>query len=591
MNWGSPLWLFALIGVLVLTGVVVLSGFLHRRKLAGAFGGDFLYRILPLGVRVRRTLRDVLGLMALAAAVIALAEPRFDKEIRTITTKGTDLVLCVDLSRSMDAKDVDPSRLERARREIADLSKILTGDRVGLVLYAGGAYPRMPLTEDYKAIELVLRESDTATFEAQGSELGDAIRVASKLLENSQQQAGQAIVVFSDGETHRSDDALAAAKEAAAKDIAVYTVGIGSEPSPIPLPNGKWLKRGSETVLTTPDDSTLKEVARISGGAYVKSVASATDMQQLYQNAIRTNIRAVERDAQQREVWKSAYQWPLGFAVLALIFGSWLGDGKRLFGAAASLLLAFSLLRPAPAMASSLADADALYRAGKFVEAADQLTELSLEQPTDPSIYDRLGAARYRGADYEGAARAFEQASRLRGGGDPDSLFGAGNAHYLAGRLEQALERYDEILASNPDHPGAAANKDMLMKELEARRLIQPPPPPPPEPSEGDDEEQDPSEQQDQEQQQQQQEQSDSEEGDPEDSEEQQQEPQDQEGDPGEEQETEGEAEEQDSEGSPDEQLEESGPITEGEAHRLLDGVKEGSQKVHIKGPPGGNPW
>ena len=591
MNWGSPLWLFGLPVVGVLVGVVALAGYLHRRKLGGAFGGDFLSRILPLAVRVRRTLRDVAALIGLAAAVIALAEPRFDKEIRTITTKGTDLVLCVDLSLSMDAQDVDPSRLERARREISDLSKLLVGDRVGLVLYAGGAYPRMPLTEDYRAIELVLRESDTSTFEAQGSELGSAIRVAAKLLENSQQQAGQAIVVFSDGETHDPDDALAAAREAADKNIAVYTVGIGSEASPIPLANSRWLKSGSETVLTSPDDSTLKEVARITGGAYVKSVASAGDMQQLYQNAIRTNVRAVERDSQQREVWKSAYQWPLGVAVFLLLSAGWLGDGKRLFGAATALLLAFGLLHPAPVLAANLAEADALYRAGKFGEAADHLTELSLEQPNDPGVYERLGAARYRGADYEGAARAFEQASRLRPGGDNESLFGAGNAHYLAGRLEQALARYDEILETQPDHKGAAANRDMLMKELEARRLIQPPPPPPP-PQEGEDQEEqpDPNEQAG-EPQQSQPEDGDPQQGEPEDSDDPQEQPEEQQGDPGEEQESEGDPEEQESDGSADDQLAESGPITEGEAHRLLEGVKEGSQKVQIKGPPGGNPW
>ncbi len=580
MNWGAPMWLFAMPGVVALGLIVALAGVLHRRKIGNAFGGGFIDRILPIGVRVRRTLRDVSGLIGLAALVIALAEPRFDKEIRTVTTKGTDLVLCVDLSRSMDAKDVDPSRLERARREVADLSKLLIGDRVGLVLYAGGAYPRMPLTEDYRAIELVLRESDTTTFEAQGSELGDAIRVASKLLENSKQQAGQAIVVFSDGETHSAEDAVAAAREAAAQDIAVYTVGIGAEASPIPLPNGQWLKHGGETVRTSPDETILKEVARVSGGAYVKSVASAGDMRQLNSNAIRTNVRAVERDSQQREVWKSAYQWPLGLALLLLISGSWIGDGKRAFGAAAALLFALALLKPTVAVAATLADADALYRAGKFDQAADQLTELSLEEPTNPGIYERLGAARYRGQDFEGAARAFEQASRLQGGKDPSALFGAGNAHYLAGRLEQALERYDQILEVQPDHQGATTNREMLLKEMEARKLIQPPPPPPPQPGE-DQEQEDPSEQD--EQQQQEQQQDESQEGDPEDGEEQ-------EGDPTE-GEPEGDPEEQDVEGSPEEELEQSGPITEGEANRLLDGVKEGSQKVHIKGPPGGKPW
>jgi Ca-activated chloride channel homolog len=594
MNWAAPLWLVALLGVLAMVGVVGLSGYLHRRRLGAVFGGEFVWRILPLGVRVRRALRDGLGILGLACAVIALAEPRFDKEIQTITARGTDLVFCVDLSRSMDAQDVDPSRLERARREIADLTKLLAGDRVGLVLYAGGAYPRLPLTEDYRSIELVLRESDTSTFEAQGSELGSAIRSALRLLANSKTEAGQAIIVFSDGESHDGDAAAEAAREAADQGVAVYTVGIGREASPIPIEKGRWLREGQDTVLTTPDASILKEVSRITGGAFVKSVASADDMRQLYQGAIRPSVRAIERDTQQTEVWRSAYQWPLGLALLFLLVSAWIGDGKRAFGAALGLLLVGLSGVPAPAMAGDLAEADALYRAGRFGEAAEQLTELSLERPSDAEIQERLAAARYRDEDYEGAARAFDQASRLQGDGDPQALFGSGNAHYLAGRLDEALKRYDQLLEADPDHPGATANREMLLNELEARRVIQPPPPPPPEPKDGEDEEQDkPSEEEQEEQQQQQNQQSEQQEA----SEEQQEDSEEQEPSEADQQEnpddspSEQDANEDPSEGGAAGEPEESGPITDGEAHRLLDSVEEGRQKVQISGPPGGKPW
>jgi len=594
MNWASPLWLMALFAVAAMTGVVGLSGYLHRSRLRGVFGGEFVWRILPMGVRVRRTLRDGLGLLGLACAVIALAEPRFDKEIQTITARGTDLVLCVDLSRSMDAQDVDPSRLERARREIADLTKLLEGDRVGVVLYAGGAYPRLPLTEDYRAIEMVMRESDTSTFEAQGSQLGSAIRAASRLLGNSKTDAGQAIIVFSDGESHDGDGALEAAREAAEEGIVVYGVGIGREASPIPMDKGRWLREGQDTVLTTPDASILKEVARITGGAYVKSVASADDMRQLYQGAIRPNVRAVERETQQAEVWRSAYQWPLGVGLFLLLVSAWIGDGKRAFGAALGLLLVALSGVPAPALATDLAEADALYRAGRFGEAAEHLTELSLERPGDAEIQERLAAARYRDEDFEGAARAFDQASRLRGDGDPDALFGSGNAHYLAGRLDEALERYEQLLEADPNHPGATANREMLLKELEARRLIQPPPPPPPQPKDGEDEEQDkPSEdeQQDQQSQNQQSEQEGSPSEPQEESSEQQEPAEDEQTGNPDDASSEEDPNQDPAEGGSAEDPEESGPITDGEAHRLLDSVEEGGQKIQISGPPGGKPW
>src|SRR5690606_13031593 len=122
-----------------------------------------------------------------------------------------------------------PSRLERARREILDLIEVLEGDRVGLVMFAGGAYPRMPLTLDYKALELIVRELDTRTFQAQGSALGLALREATSLLENQSGDAGRAILVLSDGEVHEPDDALAAAREAAAAGITVYGLVVGNE--------------------------------------------------------------------------------------------------------------------------------------------------------------------------------------------------------------------------------------------------------------------------------------------------------------------------------------------------------------------------
>ena len=123
-----------------------------------------------------------------------------------------------------------------------DLGRQIEGDRIGLVVFAGGAYPRLPLTADFKAVQLVVGEASTDTFDTQGSNLGSAIRSGIDLLDKSQEHAGQALLVLSDGETHQVDDAIAAANLAVERKVPIFAMGIGDQPAPIPLPDGRFLQ-------------------------------------------------------------------------------------------------------------------------------------------------------------------------------------------------------------------------------------------------------------------------------------------------------------------------------------------------------------
>ncbi len=328
MTWGAPWWLIAWLAVGAVAAVVVLGARAHHRRLAAVLKGDLLARVLPRSLRARRALRDGLALAGLALAVAALAEPRFGKEVRTIEEKGVDLVIAVDLSRSMDAGDVDPSRLQRAKREVHDLAEQLGGDRVGLVAYAGGAWPRMPLSRDHDALLLMVDELSTEMFEAQGSALGAALTVAMDLFPDDQ-PSGKAILVLSDGEAHDVDDALAAADAARAAGVRIYALGIGEGPAEIPLPDGRLLTDAAgRTVRTAPSPDLLREIAKRTGGAWIASVAGTGDVADLYADIRGDLDEGVGRIAQ-REVWKTAFQWPLGAGLLLLLAAAWWGDGRR----------------------------------------------------------------------------------------------------------------------------------------------------------------------------------------------------------------------------------------------------------------------
>lgn len=478
MTWERPA-LLAMMGIVaILAAIAWAATRRHHVRLAQAFPHGFDQRILPRGVRLRRGLAIASTLGALACVVVALAEPVMGGQEIDLEAEGVDLVLAVDLSRSMDAQDVDPSRLERARREILDLTERLQGDRVGLVIYAGGAYPRMPLTLDYAALKLLVRELDTHVFQAQGSNLAEAIREGLGLLDVAEAPAGRAIVVLTDGEIHRPEAALEAADEAAAAGVTVYGWVIGTDPAPIPDDAGGFLvdPRTGERALSAPDATTLEQVAQRTGGAVVRSVAGTSDAEALYDREIRRKLRATVGRRGSRQAQESAVGLPLLLAVALGLLGAWLGDGRR---AATALALLLCLL-PAHARAAdpdTLRAADQAYRAGRPEVAARLYEDLVATEPDDPTLLQRLGAARYRAGDVRGAAEAFDRASRS---GDADAAFNAGNAWWRAGLLERARDRYREALSRDPEHLPAQQNLQAIEQAIAQRQAAPEPQPPPP---------------------------------------------------------------------------------------------------------------
>ena len=176
MSLGEARWLLALLLVAALGVAMAVGATIRRRALTKAFGPTVLARVVPASVRVRRAVRDVAILAGLALTVVALAEPLYGERVFTMEREGIDMVLVLDLSRSMACTDVDPTRLQRMQREVYDLLDVVEQDDVGIVAFAGGAFPRLPLTEDHDAVRQVVGELDTNTFQTQGSALGAAIR-------------------------------------------------------------------------------------------------------------------------------------------------------------------------------------------------------------------------------------------------------------------------------------------------------------------------------------------------------------------------------------------------------------------------------
>ncbi len=458
LTWGDPAmlrWLWVLPVVAVLQWLALRS----RRQAMGALGALVERRTSAHVQRVHR-LRAVLLFGVLTLSILALARPQWGYRWQELRQEGLSLVVAMDVSRSMDAADVSPSRLERAQREVQDLAGLLSGDRVGLVLFAGGAYAQMPLTLDYVTLSRMARAATSDTLRAQGSDLGAAIDKAVEIL-GAGEAADRAIILLTDGEDQVGEGPDAAAR-AAEKGIKLFTIGIGTpDGAPIPMRAGGFKKDpAGKVVISRLEEEALQELAQVGQGAYVRSVAGGADMRAIYLDEIRGKLQVSEQGVRREKIWTERYQWFLGAAFALLVLSGLLRPGPLRLQLA-GLLLAAGLLGGRPALASDL----------------DDLIAAQVEDPDDLALAEQLGGALHAAGRYEEAAETFamvadrspDDAQRLR------ARYNAGLARYHAGELTAAVEDWQRVLQRDPEHAAAQQNVAAVQAEI-AARLNEPPP-------------------------------------------------------------------------------------------------------------------
>ena len=485
MTWAWPERLLWLVALLPLTGLLVWAlrrraRDLHRLVAAGVFAS-----LVSPGVGTIRVVQAACITLGVALSLLAVAGPRLGFDWQQRKSQGVSIVAVLDVSRSMDAADESPSRLDRARRELEDLAGLLRGDAIGLVIFAAGAYARIPLTVDLDTFVWAVRDSSAETITAQGTSLASAIQLGTGML-SAAEGTGKAMIIVSDGEGHDKDPVLDEAVQAAvAAGVRIYTLGIGTpDGAPIPLGSGGGFKKDNQgnVVVTRLNESALSDLAAATGGAYVRAVPSLDDVRALYEGEIRTKLEASERGMLRDKVWREYYQIPLGLALLLFCFQSALGVRWRRVGTGAALLLAVGLLTPGLAWAGAREDGLGAYRNQKWQEAIAPLAQAALERPADMEVARALAEALYREGHFREAEQAFGRlaASAQDQGAQAIDTFNAGNAAYRAGRLDDALLRYQEALKQNPELEPARKNAEAVAKEIELRKN-----PPPPEEGEG----------------------------------------------------------------------------------------------------------
>ena len=333
LHFAQSIWI--IVGLIVCLGIIVLFIRFDRRReadLMKLIHPRFRHRLTEGFSPWRRNLKRGLWVLAVLLLFVAVARPQMGYEWREVKRKGIDIVFAVDTSRSMLAEDLTPSRLERARLGIIDFVGRLEGDRVGLIPFAGSAFALCPLTLDYQAFRESLDALDTDLIPRQGTDLASAIKEAERLFDENGNNH-RVLVMLTDGEDLQGD-VIDAAKAAAKKGMAIYTVGVGSpEGATIPLVLGNGRKdfvrdESGKVVKTTLDEATLEKIAEVTNGLYVRLGRGAEGLNTIYQEKLRM-VPKSELNQRMERIPLERLEWPLGLAIGILLLEFFIGDRKR----------------------------------------------------------------------------------------------------------------------------------------------------------------------------------------------------------------------------------------------------------------------
>lgn len=311
--------------VLVLIPVFIILFLLMRRwkkRAMNRFGENKLVsRLIPDVSPGRIAFKFWLMLFAFAFIVVGLANPQIGSKLEKVERKGIDLVIAIDVSNSMLAQDIKPSRLMRARQAVSRLIDKLKNDRIGIVVFAGNAYTQLPITTDYSAAKLFLSTINTEIVPTQGTAIAEAIELSVDAFEENDHE--KAIIIITDGEDHEGD-AIEAAKAAAGKGIRIYTVGMGlPEGGPIPVYDKRGNQQGfkknknNEIVITKLNENMLKQIASAGNGEYVRANNTQAGLEIIFDEI--NQLEKTEFESRVFSDYEDRFQYLIALALVLLL--------------------------------------------------------------------------------------------------------------------------------------------------------------------------------------------------------------------------------------------------------------------------------
>ena len=326
----SPIYFYLLALLPVIVALFLFNLFWKRKRQAVFADLELFNQLAPEKSSFKPALKLGVLLLALASIIIALVNPKMGTKMETVKRQGIDIVFAVDISKSMLAEDVAPNRLEKTKQIVSQIINQLGNDRVGIVGYAGSAYPVLPMTTDYSIAKMYLQSMNTNMVSSQGTAFNDAIQLAVDFFDVK--DTSKLIVLISDGEDHGEgvEDAVELAKE---KGVRIITIGVGTEKGgPIPLRDDKGTiasyKKDQEgqTVITKLYPEVLKKIADNTKSKYIVGTTTKDVVEEIKKSL--DKIEKSEFESQQIADFESQYQWFLALGFLLLLVDVFLLEKK-----------------------------------------------------------------------------------------------------------------------------------------------------------------------------------------------------------------------------------------------------------------------
>jgi Ca-activated chloride channel family protein len=320
-----------LLFILPIVVLVFLVNLYWKRKKQREFGDlDMVKKLSPESSVFKPVLKLVLLLVALLGLILGLVNPKIGTKMETVKREGIDIVFAMDVSKSMLAEDVAPNRLDKSKQIVSQIINQLGSDRIGIVAYAGSAFPVLPITTDYGVAKMFLQSMNTGMVSSQGTSLDEAIKLSSTYFDDKS-KTSKLLILISDGEDH-SEGAESAAEEANKLGMKIITIGIGTEKGgTIPLKRNGIVEsfqrdNNNEVVITKLNRASLEAIAKTTKGGYVNG-NNTKEVLEYIKNAL-DKIQKTEFEATEMADFQSQFQWFLGIAFVFLFLDIFLLERK-----------------------------------------------------------------------------------------------------------------------------------------------------------------------------------------------------------------------------------------------------------------------
>ena len=324
-------WMFLLI--VLISIFFIMDRAWKNRTQKSFFSKTNLERLSPNISDIKPILKIISVIVGVSMLIIALINPKIGTKIETFQRLGVDIVFAIDVSKSMLAEDISPSRMDKSKQLVGQVINNLGGDRIGIVAYAGKAFPQLPLTTDYSSAKMFLQNMNTDMLSSQGTAIDEAIRLSSTYFDQDE-STERILFIVSDGEDH-NDLTYDMADIAAKNNITIYSIGVGTEKgSPIPIKkNGIVMSYkkdiNGDVVITKLNKTYLENISDKTGGKFIDGSITNDVVQEVIQ--ILENTEKKEFDTQKFSEFEDQFQWFIFLGFIFIVFDLFMKDGKTIW--------------------------------------------------------------------------------------------------------------------------------------------------------------------------------------------------------------------------------------------------------------------